>query len=116
MMIYSHNVSLAEWASVYESYYTSAMRACHGKPTVILQHAELVADPYSAVKKLHADLSAAGVPNLTVPTEKQIANLLRPSATSSPTYFNSERKAVGDAAARISAALSTGALPTSMPV
>jgi hypothetical protein len=30
MMIYSHNVSLAEWASVYESYYTAAMRACHG--------------------------------------------------------------------------------------
>ena len=30
MMIYSHNVSLAEWASVYEAYYTNAMRACHG--------------------------------------------------------------------------------------
>ena len=30
MMIYSHNVSLAEWASVYEAYYTAAMRACHG--------------------------------------------------------------------------------------
>jgi hypothetical protein len=30
MMIYSHNVSLAEWASVYEAYYSSAMRACHG--------------------------------------------------------------------------------------
>ena len=30
MMIYSHNVSLAEWASVYEAYYTNALRACHG--------------------------------------------------------------------------------------
>ena len=30
MMIYSHNVSLAEWASVYEAYYSAAMRACHG--------------------------------------------------------------------------------------
>ena len=28
MMIYSHNVSVAEWASVYEAYYASAMRAC----------------------------------------------------------------------------------------
>merc|ERR1719199_331123 len=28
MMIYSHNVSLAEWASVYEAYYTNATRAC----------------------------------------------------------------------------------------
>ena len=30
MMIYSHNVSLAEWSSVYENYYASAMRACEG--------------------------------------------------------------------------------------
>ena len=30
MMIYSHNVSLTEWASVYESYYKSAMKACTG--------------------------------------------------------------------------------------
>ena len=30
MMIYSHNVSLAEWASIYKSYYTNAMRACNG--------------------------------------------------------------------------------------
>merc|ERR1719240_234784 len=63
MMIYSHNVSLAEWASVYEAYYSSAMRACHGKPTVVVQHAELVANPYAAVTKLHADLVAAGVPS-----------------------------------------------------
>ena len=30
MMIYSHNVSLAEWISVYENYYASTMRACKG--------------------------------------------------------------------------------------
>ena len=30
MMIYSHNVSLAEWISAYENYYASAMRACKG--------------------------------------------------------------------------------------
>ena len=30
MMIYSHNVSLAEWVSVYENYYASTMRACDG--------------------------------------------------------------------------------------
>eukprot|EP00965_Chrysotila_dentata_P030921 1030209-Pleurochrysis_carterae.AAC.2 len=30
MMIYSHNVSFAEWASVYESYYRNAKRACEG--------------------------------------------------------------------------------------
>ena len=36
MMIYSHNVSLAEWASVYESYYTNALRACHGVRAFLL--------------------------------------------------------------------------------
>lgn len=30
MMIYSHNVSFAEWASVYEAYYSNAMNACAG--------------------------------------------------------------------------------------
>ena len=36
MMIYSHNVSLAEWASVYEAYYTNALRACQGVRRTIL--------------------------------------------------------------------------------
>merc|ERR1719399_1445456 len=78
MMIYSHNVSLAEWASVYESYYSAAMRACHGKPTVVVQHSELTAAPYRAVQKLHADLVAAGVRGLTLPTEAAVSRLLRP--------------------------------------
>ena len=30
MMIYSHNVSLSEWASAYEAYYHSAVAACVG--------------------------------------------------------------------------------------
>ena len=30
MMIYSHNVSLAEWSSVYEAYYASVVAACDG--------------------------------------------------------------------------------------
>merc|ERR1719201_757576 len=67
MMIYSHNVSLAEWASVYEHYYTNALRACRGKPTVVVQHAEMLADPHAAVRKLHTDLTAAGVSGLTLP-------------------------------------------------
>ena len=39
MMIYSHNVSLAEWASVYESYYSNAMRACAEVRTAPVLHA-----------------------------------------------------------------------------
>jgi len=106
MMIYSHNVSLAEWASVYESYYSNAMRACAEKPTVVVQHAELVAQPYAAVKKLHADLVAAGVQRLTLPTEAQVSRLIRPSAHEAATYFHSERSVVGARAQKISAALS----------
>ena len=47
------------------------------KPTVVVQHTELVASPYTAVKKLHADLTAAGVPSLTLPTEAQVLRLAR---------------------------------------
>jgi len=111
MMIYSHNVSLAEWASVYEAYYTSAMRACHGKPTVVVQHADLLADPYRAVTKLHHDLVAAGVPSLTLPSEDKVLRLIRPSAEKAPLYLASERATVGAKAQKLSALLSQAALP-----
>jgi hypothetical protein len=62
MMIYSHNVSLAEWASVYETYYTSALRACHGKPTVVVQHADLVADPYAPCASCTLTLPTRALP------------------------------------------------------
>merc|ERR1719465_132313 len=115
MMIYSHNVSLAEWASVYEAYYTNAMRACHGKPTVVVQHADLTADPYGAVRKLHADLTAAGMAGLTLPSEGQVTRLIRPSHEKAPLYLLSERQTVGAAAQRISAQLSRAALPADKP-
>jgi len=115
MMIYSHNVSLAEWASVYEAYYTAAMRACHGKPTVVVQHAELVANPYAAVRKLHADLSANGVGGLTLPSEAQVARLLQPSTKTPPPYLLSERQIVGSGAQRISALLANFAPPAEAP-
>ena len=162
MMIYSHNVSLAEWASVYEAYYTNAMRACHGvrasafflwpplpaawsrvsppppparppsfeggppsalptlltppalappsslqKPTVVVQHAELVANPFAATVKLYNDLVAAGVAGLTLPTEAQVGRLLRPSTEHAHTYLASERAAVGPSVHALSMALSS---------
>jgi len=115
MMIYSHNVSLAEWASVYEAYYTNAMRACNGKPTVVVQHADLVADPYGAVKKLHADLTAAGVTGLTLPSEAQVTRLIKPSNSKPHSYLASERKVVGDKALAISKALTAAMPPVEMP-
>merc|ERR1719446_1954350 len=69
MMIYSHNVSFAEWGSVYEAYYSRAMKACANLPTVVVQHEEITANPYAAVKKLHEGLVAAGVQGLTLPAE-----------------------------------------------
>jgi len=116
MMIYSHNVSLAEWASVYEAYYTNAMRACHGKPTVVVQHAELVANPYGAVRKLYTDLVAAGVHGLTLPTEAQVARLIKPSTHEAHRYLASEQKTVGEKALAVSKALLSNALPaTQLP-
>jgi hypothetical protein len=115
MMIYSHNVSLAEWASVYEAYYSHAMRACHGKPTVVMQHAELVANPYGAVKKLHAELTEAGVQGLTLPSEAQVSALIRPSVHPAPLYLHTEREVVGERAQLISKALSSGSAAADVP-
>jgi len=108
MMIYSHNVSLAEWASVYDSYYQSAIRACEGKPTAVVQHSELMTKPYEAVKKLYNSLVAAGVEKLTLPSEEKVLRLVRPSAAKEPFYLASERKVVGASANAISATLSQG--------
>jgi len=108
MMIYSHNVSFAEWAAVYEAYYSSAMRACKGVPTVVVSHDELSAAPYTAVKKLHSELTAAGVQGLTLPSEERVAQLLRPSTKAQPKFLASERKALGAAAPAVSKAIVQG--------
>ena len=71
-----------------------------------MQHSELVANPYGAVKKLHADLVALGVQGLTLPTEAKVSALIRPSTAPTPNYLASERKVVGAKAHVISAALS----------
>ena len=92
MMIYSHNVSLAEWSSVYEAYYASVVAACDGKPTVVVQHEELMRAPYEAVRKLHRELTAAGVQGLTLPAESRVAALIALSAKKSPLYLGSEKK------------------------
>ena len=85
------------------------------KPTVVVQHAELVANPYAAVRKLHSDLTAAGVSGLTLPTEGQVTRLLRPSTKPAEKYLLSERNTVGPAAQRISAMLSTGRISAAKP-
>merc|ERR1719201_2037929 len=93
MMIYSHNVSLAEWISAYENYYASAMRACKGVPTVVVQHEEFAKAPYVALQK---------------PAESRVSALLKPSTAASPFYLASERAMVSPNAQKISAALSAG--------
>ena len=82
------------------------MSSAPQKPTVVVQHAELVANPYAAVAKLHAELTAAGVPGLTLPTEAQVSKLIRPSTKAPTMYLHSERNAVGEKAQRLSAMLS----------
>lgn len=81
MMIYSHNVSLAEWASVYEAYYTNAMRACHGvcaspflslvEPPPLLSAWSRMSPPppprARAVVRRRAALGASNCPNAARP-------------------------------------------------
>jgi glycogenin glucosyltransferase len=108
MMIYSHNVSYAEWASVYEAYYGSIARACADVPTAIVNHDELTAAPFQALTKLHADLTALGVEGLAMPTEERINQLLRPSQKKQVTYLASERKVLGSTVPALSESISTG--------
>jgi len=108
MMIYSHNVSLSEWSSAYEAYYESALRACAGKPTAVVQHSELMTKPYVAVQKLYKELVSAGVEGLALPSEEKVNRLIRPSEERKPFYLASERAAVGEGARSISKMLSQG--------
>ena len=86
------------------------------KPTVVVQHAELVANPYGAVRKLYTDLVAAGVHGLTLPTEAQVARLIKPSTHEAHRYLASEQKTVGEKALAVSKALLSNALPaTQLP-
>jgi glycogenin glucosyltransferase len=109
MMIYSHNVSFAEWASVYSAYYEGAMRACKDVPTVVVQHDELVQAPFKTLSKLHKDLVKIGVEGLAMPAEERVNELLRPSSKEPPSFLASERKAVGSTAQDMSKAITTGA-------
>jgi glycogenin glucosyltransferase len=108
MMIYSHNVSLAEWVSVYENYYASTMRACDGVPTVVVQHEEMAKAPYQALLKMYNDLVALGVKGLSMPAESRVSALLKPTASKAPFYLASEREMVSTNAQAISKALSAG--------
>merc|ERR1740124_144944 len=108
MMIYSHNVSLAEWISVYENYYASTMRACKGVPTVVVQHEEFAKAPYAALQKLHAELEKLGVQGLQMPAESRVSALLKPSTAASPFYLASERGMVSTNAQKIATALTAG--------
>jgi len=112
MMIYSHNVSLAEWISVYENYYASAMHACKGVPTVVVQHEEIAMSPYQTLQKMHDDLVALGVQGLSMPAESHVSALLKPSASKPPFYLASERAIISSNAQGISKALTAGT-PTS---
>merc|ERR1719487_2392883 len=62
---------------------------------------------------LHADLTAAGVRGLTLPSESKVLRLIRPASPDKEKtlYLQSERAIVGAAAQRISTMLSTAALP-----
>jgi len=108
MMIYSHNVSLAEWISVYENYYASTMRACKGVPTVVVQHEDFAKAPYAALQKMHAELEKLGVQGLQMPAESRVSALLKPSTSGAPFYLASERAMVSSNAQKISKALTAG--------
>ena len=92
------------------------MRACEGspctrpfpsqKPTVVVQHADLVTNPYGAVTKLYNDLTAAGVSGLTLPAEDKVLKLIRPSTKKTDFYLRAERNTVGMAAQMLSDTLS----------
>jgi len=109
MMIYSHNVSFAEWGSVFEAYYLSAKRACRGVPTLTVEHDTLMSSPHATLSTLYAQLVRLGVRGLTLPSAAAVQRLLGAPRTHAPdTYLAAERKMLGGANA-VSASLKNDA-------
>ena len=63
--------------ALWEAYVRAALSASESIPRVLIQYADLVADPKRTLGQLHDSLADLGVEGLSVPTDEQLAEFVR---------------------------------------
>jgi GT2 family glycosyltransferase len=69
----------AEALRLWERYTRAAFAATRGWPRVLVDYAELMADPHRASTHLHAELAAFGVGGLAAPSARAVDDWIEPS-------------------------------------
>jgi hypothetical protein len=64
--------------TLWERYSRAAFTATRGWPRVLVDYAELIADPYGAAARLHADLVALGIDGLALPDPTAVIAWIEP--------------------------------------
>ncbi len=72
-------LDIAHALSLWEQYTRAAFAATRGWPRVLVEYAELIADPHGVAARLHAAFAAFGVEGLAVPTAAAIDDWIEPS-------------------------------------
>jgi hypothetical protein len=67
-----------EALALWERYTRAAFAATRGWPRVLVDYAELIADPYAVATRLHADLAALGIEGLAPPDPVEVARWIEP--------------------------------------
>lgn len=71
------SAALALW----ERYNRDAFEASRGWPRLLVSYADLLADPFSVARRLHAELRAFGIEDLVEPDEAVVRAWIEPSAS-----------------------------------
>ena len=62
--------------ALWEAYVRASLQASAGIPRVLIQYADLIADPKQTLEQLHDELVSAGVKGLSIPTDEQLAGFV----------------------------------------
>jgi hypothetical protein len=90
-------VALATW----EHYTRTLLRDTEGLPRLLISYEELLADPLRSIQRLHADLTRLGVPDLRLPSDERVRQIVNAdfnrsgrSARTDETLLDSDQRAL----------------------
>ncbi|HEX2831553.1 MAG TPA: sulfotransferase [Thermoanaerobaculia bacterium] len=93
-------ISLAAW----EHHYRTILRDTAGLPRLLVSYEELLAEPHRVIQALHAELERLGIPDLRIPTEERIRQIVKPDfnrsgrdASTDESLLNADQHEVLDA-------------------
>lgn len=90
--------------ALWERYTRAAFAATRGWPRLVIDYAELVADPHAAAIRLHAELAALGIDSLVVPDPAVLAAWIEPGLRRQRAHSD-ERTALNSAQRELAAAI-----------